>query len=369
MSRSRRRALPAASDEGTDSFLDILANLVGILVILVVVVAIRVRTTVAPSAVPVAVERLRPARPQPPVDPFRTQPLVVDFATPAAVREETPPVSDELLRQLARARQEADRLAAQIAELSAAPEPMKQGKDLSKQIASLSAQKVSLTRELERVTALAAARASDAGRLQREVGRLVRELEQVEDPPPVVESLTHEVRSLARAARGPQYRLELRGGLLTVLPDKELIPKVQRHLRDSLRRPRFDGVYLGKVGPVGGVTLSYAAKKAATSAMDSVTDSTMMSVAAVAEFWFTVDETAERVAVREAVSPGSRLRRVLATAPKDATFACIVSPDSYPEARVLQDFMKSRPQRLAFLPVAADTPAVFGTHGADVMTQ
>ena len=351
MSARRPRRADAASDAGTDSFLDILANLVGILVILVVVVAIRVQRTVRE---PVA------ALPAPTLE---DRPLDVAFAAPKPSRLPDPEPDAALLADVERLKSEAAALRKTLGDLPVAT-------DLPDDTAGLDALRMesdALQKKTDGLIALTAARTRDLARLEREQGRLVRELEQLDDPPAKVETLQHEVRALARAASREQAYVHLERGRLTLLPTEELIKLAMRHQRTNFRNAAYDGVYRGTVGPVEGVTLSYEARRAAASAMDSVVGGPVL--AAVSSYWFEVTPQADTEAVGRAVEPGSRFRRRLATLPAGATVTCITKPDSYDAARTLQTFLQSRSQRLALLPTPADLPAIFSPSGTAVMSQ
>ena len=358
MNRRTRRRPESAGDAGTDSFLDILANLVGILVILVVVVAVRVRQTV--RDVPVAVEpTLPPPAASTPVPRRSTMPIVVDFATPAPVRAANPDPSADVIAEVAELREQLQEAAGRldaipVLDTEAAPHA---------EADALREQAADVRRQTAEVTAVSLARAADVARLRKRVQRIRRELDDAEEPVAAVESLHHEVRPLARAA-GRQVYLHLSGGRLTVIPGDELIRRVVERQRRDLRNPRYDGVYSGRVGPVEGVTLSYESRRSGT-AMDAIG----LGAASQSQYWFDVAADAPAEVVDDAVTAGSHFRRTLAALPADASLSCIVTPDSYAAARRLQKFLLTRPQRLAFLPTPPDSPAMFGSNGVRVMSQ
>ena len=351
MSRRRTRA-DGPSEAGTDSFLDILANLVGILVILVVVVAIRVKQTVRGPVVAehAPLEATAPPRRE-------SAPIDVPMAAPKASQAADPAPSADLVADAARLAAE---LAAAQTRLASTPRPEAAADDGV--VDRLQAESDDARRQTARLVSLTSARAADVARLSQSVASKRAELDDAADPRPRVESLHHEVRPLARTA-GRQSYLHLAGGRLTVIPGEELVGKALRHQRDNLRTPRFDGTYAGRVGPVDGVTLSYETRRTA-SALDAA-----LGGPAVSQYWFEVTDAARRETVEEALAPGSAFRRMLAAQPSDGTLSCIVKPDSYAEARRLQEFVARRPQRLAFLPTAADVPAMFGSGGVRVMGQ
>ena len=356
MSRRRHPRGEVDREAGTDSFLDILANLVGILVILVVVVAIRVRQTVRVDPSDVAVMPVEtPVR----VTTRETSPIPVSLARPLTVHADDPEVSEELRRGVASARLELKSLQTELLAAASAPVITPDPKAADE----LRRQSRELRNETARQISVASARAADLARMTAKASSLQASLDEPDEPAAVVESLHHEVRPLARQA-GRQVYVHLEAGRLTVIPGEELIGKALRHQRNNVRHPRYDGVYTGRVGPVDGVTLSYETRRS-KSAMDAFggggdTDS---------QYWFEVQPDAESEPIERAVAAGSAFRRTLATLPSDATLSCIVKPDSFAEARTLQAFVNRRSQRLAFLPTAADVPALFGSGGTRIMGQ
>ncbi len=213
---------------GSDSFLDIVANIVGILIILVTVVGLRVQHSpaLAKSTTDIQSPDLSPLLAQ--IDALRNE---VDQAQ----RQLTERDLDEEQK-----RQAADALAAQLANSEL----------------DLAEQRNAMLRKADVVDSLEAdiaARRAAAQQLQDEVDKTrpaEQEVVQIESYPTPV----------SKSVDGQEAHFQLLGDRLVYVPMEELLDRMKQDGRQLLREDRMSPVLSATVGPTGGFRLHYTMK-------------------------------------------------------------------------------------------------------------
>jgi hypothetical protein len=245
---SRRRH----SDEiefGSDSFLDIVANIVGILIILIVVAGIKAGTA------PVTAERL--------AEYLRTHvqtptPKVEAAAapTPAEPPKETPHLEPLVIPPSPALIQQADALKAEIASLksaseTAAGEVEQAGRDeqadnqaiadlrqaIDTEAAELGTDKSKLANTESQLAA------KKTGLLQLEV-----DVQRAEAVKPKVATLKHKLTPLGREINGKELHFRLLNNRVAFLPLEELIQRLRPMILRNRERLMRDGVKRGEIG-------------------------------------------------------------------------------------------------------------------------
>lgn len=372
---SRRVHSGPSNEAGNDSFLDILANLVGILVILVVVVSIRVQQTVQVDQ-PVTETEIDPVEtlPEPhPIPPVRETivlgpedlPINGLFANPPVEYEAEPTANPALLTKLDSAR-------SQLAALTATPIATTDDESLEatrSAILTLSAELDANSAFVARVQTELEERRTEYRELKDAIGRAVAELEEELPPETTFVSLEHDVRAIARVAGSSQFYVELAENHVTLLPIKSLVPRMLKDLNTKVGRGRLDGTYEGRVGPVGGVSFYYSTSRGGSSPIDSLNDRPGGLPLNNLTFAIDISSSATSEPIDLAITDRSVFAYELARAAPGTSVTAFVYPDSFAGARKLQEALQARGVRLALQPIPEGVPIIHSPDGARAMSQ
>ncbi|MBX3415320.1 MAG: hypothetical protein KF708_21735 [Pirellulales bacterium] len=292
-----KRAKKQAEQEhfGTDSFLDVVANMVGIVIILVMVVAMRVR---------------HPRDDQVEVPD-------VDLETPAAVAAQ---LEGDVLRLAAETEQLTATMAMRFAERSrlALLESARE-QALAEAKAKLDSQAqadLALNREL-------------AG-LQANVDQLERQLDQV-DAQAIKQTKTIESypTPISKTVHGQELHVQLRGGRITHIPVDRLVAEVKADFQSKAGRLANSDSYVGTVGPRGGFAMRYTIERVGSTGQATLVGVTQWQLIPNAP---RMGETLD-----EALAGQSEFRLGLAGfGPRDTTITLWVYPDSFAAYRTLK---------------------------------
>lgn len=367
---SRRRSEQQNMESGNDSFLDILANLVGILVILVVIVGIRVKQTVKVDDDVLLAEQASSLAVEQAVEPTvihisrDEMPISVSFAAPIAEIEADPTPSTSLALKIAS-------LKGELAATPADPIQVVDASDLERLNAANEALSAKLAAAAEATqtaeSQLTKARAY-SDELTRQIGRTVARLEEDEAEEVEVISLHHDVRAIARRAGPDQLFIQLAGGRVTLLPIGELIPKVVSSAMRKYRNASSESMYSGRVGPLDGISLDYEIPLTGSSAMDDVFARASHPLSRLT-FSVEVGPDAKSESMEQALKLSSDFRYALSQSVPGTTVTAFVYPDSFAEARQLQEFLQSGGVPLALHPLAFGEQIKHSSDGAASMAQ
>lgn len=229
----RRLLQPGGEEVGSDSFLDVVANIVGILIILVLVVGVRVKNA------PVMSED---AEAEAPVEEG------IDLAHYLASADR---LQADVLK-LANEIENVNRMAAvQFAQREAIATRVEQRKrELDARRQSLDEQQ---RRDLELEQQIASAR-EELRRVQQETVALEkREPRQVE-----IENLP---TPLSKVVDGKEGHFQLRGGRIAVIPLDRLLERFRADAEGKLWKLRDSDSFTETVGPLGGFQLRYTLQR------------------------------------------------------------------------------------------------------------
>lgn len=310
----RRRARNSDNAPGQDSFLDIVANLVGILIILIMVVGVRAKD--AMLAVPASPESDQP----------------VDVETPRAaaraVRADINQLQQKLARQqleIAYRERERDNILVMI---TAADQEIAQQRD-----------------QLDDAAREAFDAESAVSAAERELEDLKRSHQVVENMAAPVSVIQHLPTPMAKTVFGKELHFRLLGGKLTYVPWNEMIAKLKAEAPEKVWKlkdaPRITEV----VGPIQGFRLQYTLKRVDFSIETRVGTAVQQGVQLeVARFIPVSDDLGQPLDV--ALAAGSQIRSLFDSHdPRHTTVTVWVYPDSFNEFRSF----KERLFRLGFL--------------------
>ncbi|HVU88792.1 MAG TPA: hypothetical protein VHD36_15830 [Pirellulales bacterium] len=228
-------ARPARGQEeafGNDSFLDVVANIVGILIILVVVASTRIKnlpSLLSPElrSKEVAAAALKDAE-----------------ASMTALEQDVMDLNKEIQKvALTTAGRYQER--AVLAQILAAKQ-----RELEEQRKSLDGH----SREqfdLEQALATAEAKLMQTTRLKREVDL---------SPPPTIEIKTYPT-PISQIVYGKELHFQLKRGLITPIPMEALLEKFKRRAHEQVDRLRDEREFSDIVGPVDGFRLKYVIER------------------------------------------------------------------------------------------------------------
>jgi hypothetical protein len=368
MSRRRAEGDPGV---GSDSFLDVIANIVGILIILIVLAGVRVsRAPVAMTPESSVESGASDDRPDV-APPTEESPVLATAPPPAAPRSApalvTEPIriepSPELLRQFAALEQELSQLAAEI---SNETEPLGsahvRGQDLAAKLTTaegtLSAAAGQLQHDQQRLSAL-----------QRQVdltrGTLLARqtaLAEIERAPPAARPIHHRLTPLSRPVEGQEIHFQLQGGRLAYVPVDDLVELLKTDInrqKDWLARvPRYEGL----VGPVGGFSMAYVVERQSLSALDALRVGGVVRIS-VTEWRIVPGPQFPSETAAEALSPGSAFIRRLQMIDLGTALTFWVYPDSFSEFRELQELARAEGFTVAARPLPIGTPIAASPQG------
>lgn len=363
-----RRIREQELEAGSDSFLDIIANIVGILIILIVIAGVKVSRQPLQAAA-----AKQPAEPEsvvaPPAtttDPVPSEPAepVVALAEPippAIVSDgepdpptELPPLDTSVVEQLEdrldRTRADKQRLQVSLAAVNRELEVKSAA--LDEQIRSVTDARGSLVSLLQE---------TDAQR--GEAAKLQRLLDEAEASKVNVTELRHRVTPVGEDVSGREIHFRIADGRIAYVPINELIEDLKsdaaRQQRWLLRNP----IYRGSVGPVLGFRMKYDLERRRQSLAEELRYGTATFRVAVSQWEIEATRDIESEDVSRALTPGSLFARRLRRTSRDTNITFWVYPDSFDAYRKLQQAVHAEGFRVAGRPLPHGVPIAGSPNG------
>jgi multidrug efflux pump subunit AcrA (membrane-fusion protein) len=348
---SRRRPNREEAHFGSDAFLDVIANVVGILIILLVLAGLR------SSKVP----DIADAPPDGDV-------VSVDvLAASAAVDLSNEDLAEIRKQELATAESEANRLQSELDKLGRA------AADCETRLSELQSQDIA-TRN--RLTALGSTLEGELAalaenRTQREklsaAAQAVRikiqkreaEIAAAEKQPHRIEQLEHRITPVSRVLKENETELHFRcfGGQVAPVPIEELVSRMKTQMdrqRDFIIRAKR---YSGVVGPVRGFSVKYLVERE-----ESLGGSFVRVM--VSQWEVVPEQDLEAESSDVALQNDSVFRNELRKAEPGSTITFWVYPDSFVLYRQLQSIAHREGFAVAARPMPAGLPIMFSPRGS-----
>lgn len=368
---------------GNDSFLDVVANIVGVMVILIVIAGLRVTQgdLLVPSKPDVA-----PAAPTPSADDFPIMPLLAEDPPPpkpvarksprparkVVVRPPLPPAQppEDLIR-------EEQSLAAELHAIRTRLSQSQVDSQLEKsELAKLQASSNALRAELESDEASVRNEGSRLERLKddlnhtaQQVDALRRQLDEAEREPAPSHEFRHRVTPVARLVDGDELHFRLAGNRVSVVPVELLGSRLQDHLmrhREAvLKLERYEGT----VGPVDGYRMEYLVERQSLGLLDELKNGPGTVRFGVSRWTLVPDRDLPEESEEKALSPGSRFVSALKKAGPRTTLTFWVYPDSFELHNALQDAAHKSGFDVAARPLPAGIPITGSPNGARSFAQ
>ena len=348
----------------SDSFLDIVANIVGILIILIVVAGVRVGQSVAlePAPQPVAQGPV-PPEVQPVVAP---RPVIVHV--PVSEAPAAPEPSLQLLAEIDATLRETERLRAERSSL------LKRSQSLDVELAAATADAERL--KTERATVLQQLSAFDESSraLTAELDEIDARFKELnrqasELPQKKVTVLQHQLNPIGREVRDEELHFRLLGGHVARVPIEELVarlkPEIERQKEWIIKYQRQQG----RVGPIDGFSMDYVVERQRLSVVEELRLGAQVMRIIVSGWKLVPEPNLPAESVDEALRSDSRFMSALRLAPRSATVTFWVYPDSFEAYRRLQQAVYEAGLDVAARPLPYGVPIAGSPNGSRSSSQ
>lgn len=346
MSRRRHRE---EMEFGSDSFLDVVANIVGILIILMVLAGIRAKH--APVQLDEETENaVAVEQPTSTVIPAVTEDFEM-IRTRQLELAELQSQSETLEQDLKQLRETATAQETKLSELQSKEAAQRNRvsaitANAKGEVAALQAQQRQ-TQEL-----LAAAQEARVKLKQQQAQVAIAEKQQNR-----VEKLQHRITPVSRVITENETELHFRclGGVVSAVPVDELVQRMKSQMdrmREFILRTKK---YSGSVGPVRGWIMNYVIETHQHLGMVS---------ARVSQFELIPEPDLQAERVEVALRPESLFRNELRKAEPGSTITFWVYPDSFPMYRKLQAIAHREGFSVAARPLPDGMPIMGSPHGS-----
>lgn len=358
---------------GSDAFLDVVCNLVGILIVLIIVAGLRI------SRAPVEIEVAEDSTAvtdvvaiEPPVEEVEPEPLVLPplpspepvVLPPAEPPRELVAEADQLQSQLQAMQTELEQAQAEQAALA------RQRSGVETQLATV-AQQVEAARErMSAVEQSVAERESTVREQERLVAAARLQLQFESQAAPESPVLAHRVTPIGRqVADQVEVHFRLSGGRVSVVPidalASDLKDRVERHRDMLFRVPRYEGA----IGPVDGFTMHYVIERQQATALEELRNGGPVLRIGLSYYEIEAKPDAPSESIEEVLLPRSRFRSALAQAGPHAILTFWVYPDSFELNRQLQELVHSGGYEVASRPLPHGVPIAGSPNGSKSVAQ
>lgn len=343
---SMRRKRSVDTTLGMESFLDIIANLVGVVIIMVVVLGSRTQEVAQEDRA--------------------NDPAMVSEADLAAQQSTYQAAAKHALDAMADSQRLERELQVSNQQLAIAAQQRGQLMDLlavAKQAWADKQQELDTT-------------AVERGQNEAQLAQASRELETLQSirgraesaDQPVV-AVSHLPTPMAKTVFGEEVHFRLKGGRLAVVPLDGLLNEIQRDLQRKLTRGR-DGTADSAVGPIQGFVAHYEMERTQESVARGGQIGTATRVQLIGLVVEPLQEPHGQPLAELLHQPGGMLDVELAgRAPGTTTVTVWVYPDSFGEFRQLKEHLYARGFATAARPLPMDRPIAGGPQGSKSLAQ
>lgn len=379
---SRRSQRPEL-EFGSDSFLDVVCNIVGILIILIVIVAVQLerqpRAAVSEDQF-TDIARQRTA--------VLTE-LESSGATRAALDSELKKLqqdSAELEGLASKADIDKANLESRLKEAQAsllatkdqAQKSSRQKSRLEKDHASISARIASLEKAIEQTEKQESSLAESLTHVSEQEQDLasklrtaVVETQKLEEVLSVTQQksvpqnrLEHRLSPVTRPAEANEQHYRVSEGKVSLIPLEDLLERLKAQVLSKRATIMRFNQFEGTVGPVNGYTMKYTVEKEGPSTLEALQTGDGRTRVNVSRWEILPDVSLVEETVEEAVRPGSRFRNSLETRQPDSVVTIWIYEDSFREFSELREVAHGLQLRVAARPLPADTPIVGSPNGS-----
>jgi len=374
MPKKREAAEPAL---GTDSFLDVLCNMVGILVVLIVVAGLRAGQRTADAVEQGAVLSSEPAEQPSPfvVSLGEAAPLPGNTDTPTGIQppaETTAQVAppEELVAEAERLRSELEQVRkSQAAAQAAAQKPA----DLDQPKVALEDIELAIQQDLvalQNETLRRQAAQVDLDQKRKALERIRAELAALGTQKPKPKVLEHRLAPLAKAVSTKEVHFRLSGNRVSVVPVDLLVNDLQQQIQRQKDFIMTRDRYTSSVGPIDGYRMEYAIQRVkAGNIADELKYGQTMVRMTVSGWVIRAESVVPGETAEEALKAGSRFQQAIRNAGALSTMTFWIYSDSFELYRQLQDFAHDHDLNVAARPLPDGVPIAGSPQGSKSMAQ
>jgi hypothetical protein len=374
---------------GSDSFLDVVCNIVGILIILIVVVGVRLQ------------RQPRPVDPQPALQAAaaaaeaaaQTAQQNAAVTTASAQRDTlqrdlTALETDE--RQLEHelqtvatetltARQESAAAKTQLAERQTQQET--QGRREQKLAAERSATtarvaslknslKVSEQKHSELEAALRRTLDTEVQTQKKtqtvavETLQLTEQLTAAQQQTQPADRLNHRLSPVTKPVESDEVHFRVAEGMVSMIPLNDLLDRLKDQVMSRRSTIMRFNQFEGQVGPVSGYSMKYTVEKEGGTALESLQTGDLRVRVSVSKWQLQPEESLLQEPIADALRPGSRFRQQLETCPPDSVVTIWVYENSFSQFAAIRELAHGLRLRVAARPLPEGTPIVGSPNGS-----
>lgn len=330
----RRHVKDVHEDQNYDSFLDIVANLVGILVILIMVIGVRARQVATSQPVEADAAFLE-----------EDELVVIDLPTPTMAPMPSGPSPEEIASKLHQQQATTEKLEAdifsiasqsnEVVELTAKRAEERNNLQLMISMAEQSLEKRRQSLSEDDQVQLTVASELESSRV--ELARLKEQIESVAAATTHTQVIKNRATPIAKTVFGNEEHFRLKGGRLTYVPISGMTARLKRDAKNKLWKLGNTDEVTEIIGPEGGFTMKYTLQRV----QRRVNTDEGPRVARMIELkrFVMVPQSSELgEPVEEALASGSAFERQLARMRPDETTVTIWTyPDSYGDFRDVKE--------------------------------
>jgi hypothetical protein len=388
-----RRGSQDEPDFGSDSFLDIIANLVGILIILIVLAGLRASETVelAEEAQTASGERQEEEPAAGPIPQPKQNSEAEQAAALAAAEADRKAKADyeaERQRRLI-AIQEASRLAAlrehaqkRVALLdsavdrsatidakAAAARARQERDDADAAMRVLIAAQKRLDTEQSQAFSRADAQAQKLNALTTQLDEINRELARLSDSKSDKETLAHRVSPVGQVVLGDEIHFRISEGRISHVPIEELTSILREKIRQNGSWLIKYNRHAGKIGPVEGYRLDYVVAREVLSTVDALRVGPGAVRIGLSEFVVRPTADIQEQPVLDSIRRGGLVWTKLSALPPGSPVTLWVYPDSFSEYREVASFAQRNGFIVAGRPLPKGMPIAGSPQGSKSVAQ
>lgn len=383
-----RRHQKTEQEFGSDSFLDVIANIVGILIILIVIVGMKVarQPTLAsmPTEQPAAVAEIPPDPDSPMLQKLQAArqelaELQQNLTSLDAEADELKSVDASMSQQLQQLEidsRDARRLLTSLRKQSnlesgrAAEQDRKQ--DQLRQKLSALHQQISLkTDEEQRVTQALVTAVAERDQTDKSLQQAAFETQQLHEVLQDLKSaaapediLQHRLSPVGEKVEDGEVHFRVEEGKVSYIPIDEMLGRLKAQVQSRRSAVTRLARYESFVGPVQGYRMSFVVERESLSPMESLQYNSGTYRVSVTKWTILPEPGLQAEPVDEALQPGSRFRQVIDTSPPGSAATFWIYPDSFNEFPRLREIAHGLQLRVAARPLPAGTPIVGSPGGS-----
>ncbi len=383
-----RRMQRAELEFGSDSFLDVVCNIVGILIILIVVVGVRLQ------------RQPRPVDPQPALQAAAAAEAAAQTAQQNAAVTTAGTQRDTLQRDLTAletderqlehelqtvasetltARQESAAAQTQLAERQTQQETQgRREQKLAAERSATSARVASLKNSLkvseQKHSELEAAlrRTLDTEVQTRkktqtvavETLQLTEQLTAAQQQTQPADRLNHRLSPVTKPVESDEVHFRVAEGMISMIPLNDLLDRLKDQVMSRRSTIMRFNQFEGQVGPVSGYSMKYTVEKEGGTALESLQTGDLRVRVSVSKWQLQPEESLLQEPIADALRPGSRFRQQLETCPPDSVVTIWVYENSFSQFAAIRELAHGLRLRVAARPLPEGTPIVGSPNGS-----